>query len=189
MPIVVEPGASDAAVADDDPFTALFRRAGPAAYRLALAITGDAAAAADLVQEAFVRVLSRAGGEATSDDGRPLDGLLHRTARNLALDHLRRRKVASDGARTAALLRGPVVGPDGSADAGGFARLDAALVSEALMDLPVEQREVVVLRVWEGLPFPEVAARVEAPLGTVHSRFRYAMERLRGRFGAARERS
>src|SRR5690606_27348273 len=124
------------------------------------------AAAEDVVQEAFVRVLSRVADDV---DDRPLDGLLHRAARNLALDHLRRRKVASEGARTAALLR--LAG-----EGGGLEGLDAAAVSEALLDLPVEQREVVVLRVWEGLSFPEVAARVEAPLGTVHSRFRYAMD-------------
>lgn len=175
---VVQPDESDQVVGDDE-LTALFRRAGPSAYRLVLAITGDAAAAEDLVQEAFVRVLAR--GDDGDGDGRARDGLLHRTARNLALDHLRRRKVQREGARTVALLRGGEVA--------AFDGLDAALVSEALMELPVEQREVVVLRVWEGLSFPDVAARVEAPLGTVHSRFRYAMERLRARFGAARGRS
>lgn len=179
--VVVEPDESDQVVGEDDELTALFRRAGPAAFRLVLAITGDAAAAEDLVQEAFVRVLAR--GHGAADDERSRDGLLHRTARNLALDHLRRRKVQTDGARTVALLRAR----DGGG--GGFEGLDAALASEVVMELPVEQREVVVLRVWEGLSFPEVAARVEAPLGTVHSRFRYAMERLRARLGAARGRS
>src|SRR5690606_38557660 len=91
--VVIDPDASDQRLGDADPLTALFRRAGPAAFRLALAITGDAAAAEDVVQEAFVRVLSRVADDV---DDRPLDGLLHRAARNLALDHLRRRKVASE---------------------------------------------------------------------------------------------
>ncbi|MBX3468004.1 MAG: RNA polymerase sigma factor [Planctomycetes bacterium] len=166
-------GGREALVIDPAPGTdlaALFRRAGPAAYRLALAITCDPAAAEDVVQESFVRALSRA----PEGDG-PLDGWLHRTARNLALDHLRRRKVAADRAGDVALL---LARRDGPAPDG----LDAQAVSRALLDLPLEQREVVLLRVWEGLSFPEVAARVEAPLGTVHSRFRYAMERLRAAF-------
>lgn len=165
-----------------DRFTALFRRVGPATYRLALAITGDATAAEDVVQEAFARVFSRTERcDADARDLGALDGFVRRTARNLALDHLRRRKVASDKAReaAAALLR-----PAGPEPGDG---VDAAAVSSALFDLPVEQREVVVLRVWEGLTFPEIAERTEVPLGTVHSRFRYALERLRSTFGAGRE--
>lgn len=169
---MLDPG-SPASDPDGDPFADLFRRTGGAAYRVALAITGDPVVAEDVVQEAFVRVFSRA--EERESTGRALDGYLHRAVRNLALDHLRRRKVATEKVREAAaalLLRREGDGPaiDGP---------DAAKVSQALFDLPVDQREVVVLRVWEGLSFPEIAERVEVPLGTVHSRFRYAMERLR----------
>jgi RNA polymerase sigma-70 factor (ECF subfamily) len=164
---------------EDDPLAALFRRAGPGAFRLALAITADPAAAEDVVQEAFLRVLGRKDALGPADD---LDGYLHRTARNAALDHLRRRKVAVEKTEEAALVL--VRAREGAAGAGDG--LDAAAVSRAVLDLPVEQREVVWLRVWEGLSFPEVAARVEAPLGTVHSRFRYAMERLRATFAQAR---
>ena len=55
----------------------------------------------------------------------------------------------------------------------------AAPCFAALFKLPTEQREVVFLRIYEGLSFPAVAERVDAPQGTVHSRFRYAMQRLR----------
>lgn len=179
---MLDPGSKDAldglAV---DPFADLFRRAGGAAYRAALAITGDPAAAEDVVQEAFVRVFSRPPGQDDREaSGRALDGYLHRAVRNAALDHLRRRKVAVDKAREAAAALLQRRAGD-ARDAGP----DAALVSRALFDLPVDQREVVVLRVWEGLSFPQIAERVEVPLGTVHSRFRYAMERLRAAFVAA----
>jgi RNA polymerase sigma-70 factor, ECF subfamily len=160
-------------VDERDPVAELFQRSGGAAYRLALAITGDAAAAEDVVQEAFMRVMRK--GEVEGD----LDAYLHRTTRNAALDLLRRKKVAAAKESDVALLvraRGPTP-PAG---------LDALAVSQALLDLPVDQREVVALRVWEGLTFPEIAARTEAPLGTVHSRFRYAMERLRVVFGGSR---
>ena len=56
---------------------------------------------------------------------------------------------------------------------------EALRISSGLVGLPVEQREVVMLRVYDGLTFPQIAERTEAPLGTVHSRFRSGLERLR----------
>ena len=149
-----------------EPFADVYRRLGPSSYRLALAITGDPAAAEDAVQEAFVRVWRRRGNLASPTR---LDGYLHRAVRNAALDQRRRTKARDTLAQGAALLIR-------TADASGS---EPEQVAESLLRLPVEQREVVLLRVYEGLPFKEVAARVGAPLGTVHSRFRYAMERLR----------
>lgn len=52
-------------------------------------------------------------------------------------------------------------------------------MARAVAALPAEQREVVLLRLYEDLPFKAIAARVGAPLGTVHSRYRLALERLR----------
>ena len=148
----------------------VYRRVAPGLYRLALAITGDPALAEDVVQEAFVRVMGR--GEGVERD-RPLDGYLYRTGRNVALDHVRRRR--HDEAARRALLVAPKPGRRG----GAGAEVDAERVSAALFALPVEQREVVVLRVYEGLTFREVSERTGVPLGTVCSRYRYALQHLR----------
>lgn len=145
----------------------LFRRVGATAHRLALAITGDPQAAEDVVQEAFVRLAAR---EDLLRDPATLDGYLLRAVRNLALDWLRRARVRAGSAEGVMLVAAP-----GEAERGA----DPRRVSNALLALPPDQREVVVLRVWEGLSFRDIAERTEAPLGTVHSRFRYAMERLR----------
>ncbi len=54
-------------------------------------------------------------------------------------------------------------------------------VRRALEELPLELREVVVLRELEGLSYKEIAAIAEIPLGTVMSRLARARERLRQR--------
>ena len=58
--------------------------------------------------------------------------------------------------------------------------IEAALTLEkALGELPEEQREVVVMRIWSGLTLEEAAAATGAPLNTVASRYRYALDKLR----------
>ena len=54
----------------------------------------------------------------------------------------------------------------------------ASLVRVAVADLPAEQGEVLVLKLWEGLTFAEIAEVVEAPPNTVASRYRYALDKL-----------
>lgn len=170
-PIAEEaPPATTPASGDGDAaLLATFRRVGPAMWRQALALLGDRAAAEDVVQEAFLRVWRR------RERLRPgeLDGYLVQAARNLALDQQRwrARRGAGDTADPATVA---LVVP----------RHDDALaeserLSRALQQLPPEQREVVLLRVVDGLTFPELAARTGAAEGTVCSRLRYGLARLR----------
>lgn len=153
----------------EDELARLFRRAAGPAHRLALTLTADREVAADIVQEAFLRILRR---REALEQVEALDGYLLRTVRNLALDHLRRAQARPEALELAAesLLE---------AAPGAAGTVDPERVALALLRLPLEQREVVLLRVWEGLSFAEVAARAEVPLGTVHSRYRAALGRLR----------
>jgi RNA polymerase sigma-70 factor (ECF subfamily) len=64
-------------------------------------------------------------------------------------------------------------------DHGVEQREEAALVEIALRELPPEQREVVVLRVWGGLTFAQIATALDQSINTVASRYRYALEALR----------
>ena len=157
-------------VTEADSLVGVYQRVGDALYGLALAITGEPQAAEDLTQEAFVQVWRRRARLRSPDE---LDGYLLQAARNLARNYVRRRQetsvVLSDHARLAVPL-------DEGSEA-GVAR--AEVVSAALAQLPPKQREVVLLRVYDGLPFGELADRLGIPLGTAQSRFRLALQRMR----------
>ena len=57
-------------------------------------------------------------------------------------------------------------------------------IEEALAQLPAEQREVVVLKLWAGLSFPAIGEALDIPANTAASRYRYALERLRQHLNA-----
>ena len=54
-----------------------------------------------------------------------------------------------------------------------------AAIEAALAELPAPQREVVVMKIWGGLTFPQIAAALSIPNDTAASRYRYAVARLR----------
>jgi RNA polymerase sigma-70 factor, ECF subfamily len=131
----------------------LFERHWSRMHRAALLITGDAAAAEDIAQEAFlaaIRALDR------FDLRRPLGPWLHRIAVNRAIDWSRARA-----------LRREVSG----------AGIDEELLA-ALQELAVEQRAVVVLRYVLDLTPGEIAAQLDLPRGTVNSRLRRGLDAL-----------
>ena len=64
---------------------------------------------------------------------------------------------------------------------------EAALtLQRALADLPEEQREAVVMRIWSGMTLEEVAEATGVPLNTAASRYRYALAKLRERLTPGR---
>jgi len=62
-------------------------------------------------------------------------------------------------------------------------RLDARAVTEALVELPVEQRETIVARLWGGLSLEEIAELTGSSTSTVHRRYHSGLAALRERFG------
>jgi RNA polymerase sigma-70 factor (ECF subfamily) len=141
----------------------LFREHWPRAFRAARLVTGDAAAAEDIAQEAFlaaIRQLDR------FDRRRPFGPWLHRIVVNRAIDWTRARKVRAEVELGDAVPAAAAPDPDGD----GFGRL-------AL--LPLDQRAVVVLRyVLEYTP-GEIAELLDVPRGTVNSRLRRGLDRLK----------
>jgi RNA polymerase sigma-70 factor (ECF subfamily) len=127
------------------------------------ALLRDRAAAEDVVQDAFLRLL-------VADVHRPIlsvQAYLYTIARNLALDALRRRSRHSE---PQAHPESQVSTPDGDPR--------ARQAVEALEQLPEEQRETVVLKIFSGLTFAQIGEVLSVPAGTAASRYRYALERL-----------
>jgi RNA polymerase sigma-70 factor (ECF subfamily) len=147
-----------------------------AAYNLARWLTRDDHDAEDVVQEAFLRALKFFGGFHGAD-GR---AWLLAIVRNACYTWLQKKRA-----------RGPETAFDEEIHGAETEALDPATlllqkedqqsVRQAVEELPVELREVVVLRELEGLSYKEIAAVADIPLGTVMSRLARARERLQQR--------
>jgi RNA polymerase sigma-70 factor (ECF subfamily) len=149
---------------------------GPALVLFARQWAVDRAAAEDIVQEAFVRFWR---SRARAVDPKPY---LFACVKRCALEMLRgdQRRVK----REEAFARQK---PDADQPLFiGAAEHDErrAMIEDALMQLPEEQREVLVLKIWGGLTFPQIGESLAISPNTVASRYRYALEKLRERLAA-----
>jgi RNA polymerase sigma-70 factor (sigma-E family) len=146
----------------------LYERSAPGGYRLAFLLTGDPMLAEDLVQEAFVRFVSRL--DHLRDPG-AFDGYLRRTIVNLSKNVPRRRAVErSHLERRTAELREGQHDPDVS---------EFESMRTALMALPERQRAALVLRYYEDLPDTEIAELLRCRRATVRTLVARGLERLR----------
>ncbi len=149
-------------------FEALFRAHWPRAFRAAYLVVHDAAAAEDIAQEAFlaaVRTLDR------FDRRRPFGPWLHRIVVNRAIDWTRARSLRSEVGDDALAATARENGqPEDSSARALAARL--ALLSP-------EHRAVVVLRYLLEYTPGEIAELLDLPRGTVNSRLRRGLDRLK----------
>jgi RNA polymerase sigma-70 factor (ECF subfamily) len=151
-----------------DDWAAWLDRHGPALVLLARAWVPTRADAEDVVQEAFVRFW-RARHRA-ADPTAYLFGCVKRCALdwNRARGRQARREAAAARPESEPLFDGPAEQAERQ-----------AAVAGALEALPDAQREVLVMKVWGGLTFPQIAAALGIPPDTAASRFRYALGKLR----------
>ena len=139
-------------------------------YRMAL--TGSEDETREVIQEVFIR-LGRS--EPSTDAPGWSRAFLITVARRAAIDRVRRtgvreRRHLEAAAESAGLFAEPVM-----ADAG----LCRSALEAALGELPEAQRSAVILHVWTGLTFREIAAALDIPLHTAASRCRYGLAKLR----------
>jgi RNA polymerase sigma-70 factor, ECF subfamily len=147
-------------------------------YRYAMTITRNHAEAEDLVQETYLRALKAA--ERLRENSN-IKGWLFTILRNLWFNQLRKRRsspaiVEMDGDDYTA---DSLVGNERDAHAILQSNEDAIIVRSAIDDLPLEFREVILLREFEELSYQEIADVLGCPAGTVMSRLARARARLR----------
>lgn len=154
---------------DAEAFAAIYERFKAGLFGYALSMSLDAAQAQDLVQEVWLKFLQRAGELAP--DVR-LGPYLYTAVRNTAIDAARKRKSEQNALENMPALQlvepvDPVAGAE-----------EAARVNAALLELPQDQRETLLLKLYGPFTFEEMAEVVGAPAKTVMSRYRLALEKL-----------
>jgi RNA polymerase sigma-70 factor (ECF subfamily) len=150
----------------------------------------DSATAEDLLQEVFLRIVKSAAEWQASAK---FSTWLYTIARNLCTDNARRGALrkADSLDQTPGPSRddsGPhridkVAGTEPNAEKAAMNREIADRVDRAVAELPLEQREVFLMREVMDMSFAEIAAATRASEPTVKSRMRYALERLRAALG------
>ena len=158
----------------------LVRRHQRALFALCLRYVGDKDEAADLVQRSFVRAMTKIGD---LRDAGVFRSWLLRIGAHLALNHLRdhARFVSDEGEEERpSNFERPLTPP-------ALERIEAAESSEALRDavrtLPTKQRMTLELRIYEDLPFREIAAALDISEGAAKVNFHYAVRKLRAALG------
>jgi RNA polymerase sigma-70 factor, ECF subfamily len=147
---------------------ALFERYWLLAWRSAYGVIGDRALAEDAAQDAVERAFRALD---RFDESRPFGPWLKRIAVNLAIDrlrHSRRAALEDDFATLHAWTLGEAADED----------VELLAVAEAVAELGMAKRMVIVLRYWLDLPLEEIAGVLGLPIGTVSSRLHRAVAEL-----------
>ncbi len=125
----------------------------------------------DILQELFHKLARRPD---LLDGVREERAFLIRLAHNTAIDLMRRRSTRQKNYEQFASESGSIFTPSQDPDENVFREA----LTRALGELPVDQRVVVHLKLWEGLIFEAIAETLEIPLNTAASRYRYGLDKL-----------
>jgi RNA polymerase sigma-70 factor, ECF subfamily len=147
-----------------------FSELAPGLVLFARQFVRTSADAEDIVQDAFVRFWRKEH----SIENR---GLLYATVRSVALDLLRRDARRARREANAALEAEQATQPQFDFDDGSQRELASAVDL-----LPVEQREVLVMKIWNELTFAEIGQALGISQNTAASRYRYALAALKKNF-------
>jgi RNA polymerase sigma-70 factor, ECF subfamily len=162
---------------DRDSLAAVYDAYGSLAYGVALRVVGSQTEAEDVVQESFLALWRQAD---RIDPEKGLRGYLLSIVHRRAIDRLRRR-----GRRPETELDLDMPLPSGEEDPADTVARNAERekVRAALVVLPPDQRRTVEMVYFLGLTMTEAAERLSIPVGTVKSRLRLALGRLRQELG------
>lgn len=162
--------------------SALYDRYGRLIFSLAYNIVGDQATAEEVAQDVFLRVWENAASYRVEQA--KVTTWITSITRYRAIDVLRRRKarpaLATFSWHEVEIQTAP--NQDHNPEQAAELAIQQHRVRAALADLPAEQREALVLAYFGGMSQSQVAEALQQPLGTVKTRIRLAMQKLRHRF-------
>jgi RNA polymerase sigma-70 factor (ECF subfamily) len=155
----------------------LYDRYGRLVFSLAFRILNDRGAAEETVQEVFVKVWKRCR-EYDTKRGK-FSSWLTGIAHNHAIDELRRRRVRPAASEDGTEAMEMVI-DDGPAPLDlAVQSLERRRIVDALCKIPEEQRRAIEMAYFEGLTQQEIAERLGEPLGTIKTRMRLGMQKLK----------
>lgn len=159
---------------DEESLAAIYDRYRTILFGLLFRILGNRAEAEDILQEVFVQVWQRAR-DFDENRGKAFTWLVT-LARSRAIDRLR-----SLGSRSRTIEAATKESADAVADAveDAINNERGEVVREALKELPEEQRAALLMAYFDGFSQSEIAERTNTPLGTVKTRMRTGMTKLR----------
>jgi RNA polymerase sigma-70 factor, ECF subfamily len=164
---------------DEAALASLYDRYRVILFGLLVRILGSRPEAEDVLQEVFIQVWRRAG-DFDEQRGKPFTWLVT-LARSRAIDRLRQLN-SRERLATATAQEAPPEASDAAQDT--YRAEQKEIVAGALSQIPEDQREALVLAYFEGLTQSEIAARIGAPLGTIKTRMRSGMIKLRELLGS-----
>ena len=167
---------------DQTAYALLVRKYQNSVFNLCRKMVRNPEEARDLTQEAFVKTF------ATLDRFNPVyafSSWLYKITANLCIDHIRKQRmkmlsidepVDGDEGSIARDLQDPGQRPDEVSERSEM----RILIQDAIAQLPVHYREILILRHEQQLSYEEIATRLAIPLGTVKARIHRAREQLKG---------
>ncbi len=163
----------------------LYDRYGRLIYSVAIHVVGDAETAEEITQDVFVRACEAAGSYNTNFS--KVSTWLASIARHRAIDELRRRNVRpeknqvywTEDSGTEAYGEIPLSeGPENEVEVS----IQEHKIRKIVSVLPPDQRQVLELAYFKGMSHTQIAEAVGEPLGTIKSRLRLGMQKLRDTF-------
>jgi RNA polymerase sigma-70 factor (ECF subfamily) len=161
-----------------DALSELYERYSRLTFSLALNLVGDHATAEEIMLDVFLRVWEKAG---TYRPGQAkVSTWLTSITRYRAIDVLRRRgsRPEQRSVSWAEVSSDAVVSPDGLEDTAELA-MQRQRVRAAIAELPPDQKQALTLAYFKGYTHRQIAETLDQPLGTVKTRIRLAMQKLR----------
>lgn len=164
---------------NEEAFEMLLKRHKSKLYTAIYLIVKDRYTAEDLLQETFVKVINTIKGGKYNEEGK-FYPWVSRIAHNLAIDHFRKAKrypevVLEDGTR----LFNSMQFSEESIESKQVLKESRTRLRDYIKELPVEQKQVLIMRHFLQMSFQEIADRTNVSINTALGRMRYALINLR----------